>query len=289
MALYSDFITVLRRELRDLDQLGDDKFDGDGSTLLFPLSHRPIKTGSYIVKVGGVTKTETTEYTLDKDLGLVTFVSEPAIGSDNVEVIYRYQKLTDTEYIDAINDAIDRWRWKFWKDTLNTTITTDRTKDEYDLSSITGILYVINAWYLPTASAGTSIDYQNIGGFTNWQYYVAQQKLAIKPRIDVTGLTMKLRVLTSLTKGTTTSSTLDILPEWYLPFKLYVKGVFFDRLIPEKIFETGAVTTIPTFTPAQLAYQMSQQYIQDADKIVNRIAPRMPNMAIRNNSEGIIL
>ena len=50
--LYSTFITTLRRELKDLDQLVYDKFDGDGTTLIFPLSKRPIKTASYAEREG---------------------------------------------------------------------------------------------------------------------------------------------------------------------------------------------------------------------------------------------
>lgn len=285
--LYSDFITTLRRELRDFDVLGDDTFDGDGTSLLFPLAHRTIKSGSYVVKIGGVTKTETSDYTIDKDLGLITFIVAPVSGTANVEVTYRYNKMTDQEYIDSINDAIDRWRWKFWKDiTDSTTFKSVANQFDYDMSSLTGILYIIQAWQQPTSI--TIDQWVAIQGITNWRYYPAQQKLTMNPPLS-TVLSLKFRYLKALTKGTLTSSTLDINVEWYLPFKLYVKGVFFDRLVPEKIFETGAVTTIPTFTPAQLAYQMSQSYITDADKIANRIAPRLPNMPINNQMDGVVL
>ena len=114
---------------------------------------------------------------------------------------------------------------------------------------------------------------------------------------------MKVRYLAALTKGTLTSSTLPINPEWYIAFKLYVKGVFYERLVAEKIFETGAVTTIPTYTPAQLAYQMAQSYMEDADKqaesqsnehatekdrnddVTNGVAPRIHPEAARNGKE----
>jgi len=284
--LYSAFIATIRRELRDLDYLGDDKFNGDGTTVLFPLLHRPIKTNSYVVTVDGVVKTINVDYTIDTDTGFLTLVVAPA-NLKVVEVTYRYQKMSDQEYIDAINDAIDRWRWKLWKDVLDsTTFTTVKNQYEYDLSTLTGILYVVNAWLQP---ASGSTEFQAISGITNYQYMVAQQKLAVNPTFDVAGLKLKFRYLKALTKGSAVTDTLDILPEWYAPFKMYVKGVFFDRLVPEKIFETGAVTTIPTFTPAQLAYQMSTSYIQQADILVNRIAPRMPNLLITNRMDGVTL
>ena len=84
--LYSQLISKLRIELKDFGKIQKETFDGDASTLNFPLTHIPVKDNSYTVKVGGVTKTETTDYSIDKDTGVITFVSAPASGSDNVEV-----------------------------------------------------------------------------------------------------------------------------------------------------------------------------------------------------------
>lgn len=283
---YAQFLVILRRELKDLDYLGSNLFDGDGTTVLFPLLHRPVKTSSYVVTVNGVVKTVTTDYVIDTDTGFLTFVVAPA-NLTAIKITYRYQKMTDQEYIDAINDAIDRWRWKFWKDILDsTTFDTVKGQYEYDLSTLTGILYVVNAWFQP---ASGSTEYQAISGISNYQYYVSQQKLAVNPPFEIAGLNLKFRYLKALTKGSAVTDTLDILPEWYAPFKMFVKSRFYEALVPEKIFETGAVTTIPTYTPAQLAFSMSTSYLQQADLLVSRIAPRLPNMPIVNRMDGVIL
>lgn len=286
---YSDFITTIRRELRDFDQLGFDKFSGDATTLLFPLAHRNIKTGSYSVYVGGALKTETTDYSLDKDTGYITFVlaSTPPSGTDNVQIIYRYTKLSDQEYLDAINDGIDRWRWKFFHEAIDTThFTTVAKQYEYDLSILTGILRPLFFWY----SQNTTPDlWSEVSSFTNWKYLQNQGLLQVNPTFDVTGLALKIRYLKLPTKGTLVSSTLDLNPEWLVAFKLWIKSQFYDRLVVEKISETGAVTTIPTFTPAQLAYQMAQAYLTSADLMATKVAPKMPNTPIRCQIDGVLM
>lgn len=285
--LYSDFLLIIRRELRDFDMLANDKFSGDATTLLFPLTHRNVKASSYTVYVGGVLKTETTDYALDKDTGYVTFVSAPTSGTDNVQVVYRYNKLSDQEYLDAINDGIDRWRWKFFKEVIDTTtIKTVKNQYEYDLSILTGILKPIFVWY---SANSTPLNWSAVSSFTNWQYLQNEGKLQVNPTFDVSGLALKIRYLKLPTKGTATSSTLDLNQEWLPAFKKYVKAQFYDRIVPERIMETGAVTTIPTYTPAQLAYQMAQAYLQEADKLATMVAPRMPNSPIKNIVDGILM
>lgn len=285
--LYSDFITSCRRELRDFDQLGFDKFSGDGTTTLFPLTHRNIKLGSYLITVGGVTKAETTDYTLDKDTGYLVFLSAPSSSTDNVVATYKYNKLSDQEYLDAINDGIDRWRWKFFHEAIDTThFTTVAKQYEYDLSTLTGILKPIFFWYSQNT---TPSNWSAVSSFTNWQYLQNQGLLQVNPAFDVSGLALKIRYLKLPTKGTATSSTLDLNTEWLPAFKKYVKAQFYDRIVPERIMETGAVTTIPTYTPAQLAYQMSQAYLTESDRLATLVAPRMPNSPIKNIVDGVLM
>lgn len=54
--LYSDFITKLRAEAKDLARPMHNDFTGDGSTTLFATTDSPILEGSYIVKVDGTQK-----------------------------------------------------------------------------------------------------------------------------------------------------------------------------------------------------------------------------------------
>ena len=283
----AQFIAKLRVELKDFAKLQRDKFDGDATTTLFELSTVPIKDATYVVKVGGATQTETTDYTLDRDTGVLEFTSAPASGSDNIVVTYKSVKIRDEDYIELIADAIDYFRWKFWKMEIDeSTLTSVKEQYEYDCSDITGILYVLNAWYKD--SSGSTV-WQAIQSVTNWKYYVEQVKLYINPTFDSNDLPIKLLYLKSITKPTTTSETLDIPTKWLLPFKFYIYSRYYERLVPEKIHETSAVTTQPSFTPAQAVYNISAAYLDRAEKVANKLAPKMPPMKIKQLHQGIAL
>ena len=284
---YTNFISKLRIELKDLPRLQRDRWDGDASTKIFPLSAVSVKDASYVVKVGGATKVETTDYAIDKDAGIITFVAAPAAGSDNVECTYQSVNIRDEDYLEVINDGIDYFRWKFWRmDTDEDTLTSVKDQYEYDCSGITGILYILKAWYKTSSGATT---WQEIHGLTNYKYYARLQKLYVDPPFGSSDWLMKLLYLKSFTKGTTVSATLDIPDEWLLPYKFYCYARYYERLIPEKIHETAAVTTLPSYTPAQVMFNIAQSFYEKADKTATKIAPKLPPMSIKQLQEGIAL
>ena len=280
----AQFIAKLRVELKDFARLQRDKFDGDATTTLFVLSTIPIKDATYVVKVEGATQTETTDYTLDRDTGVLEFTSAPASGSDNIVVTYKSVKIRDEDYIEIIGNAIDYFRWKFWKmATDEETLTTVSEQYEYDCSDITNILYVINAWYKD--SSGATV-WQEIQSLTNWKYYVEQVKLYIDPTLASDGLPMKLLYIKSLTKPTTTAETLDIPTKWLLPYKYYIYARYYERLIPEKIHDVSAITTQPSFSPAEVIFNIAQAFQKKSDDISNKLAPKLPPMKIKQLHGG---
>ena len=284
---YSTYISKLRIKLHDLSTLERNRWDGDATTTLFQTSKRPIKDGSYLIKVDGVEKTENTDYTLDKDLGLLTFVSAPASGSDNVEMTYRAYILRDDEYLELINNAIDHFRWKFWKEADDTSsITTTKDQYEYDLSSLTGILYVVNCWY---KSSSSSTIWEAIQGLTNWKYLTRQKKLFVNPTFSTSSLPMKIRYLKSFTKGTAISDDLDIPDEWLLPYEYYIKARYYENRVPEKVNETAAVTTMPSYTPAQVMLNIVEYYDKKAEEVAKKIAPTFPTMPVKQLHDGVSL
>jgi len=284
---YLEFINKLRVELKDFARVRRVRFDGDGSTTLFELADIPIQDASYVVKVTDVVQTEVDDYTLDKDTGLLEFTSAPTAASDNIEITYKSVKVRDEDYLQLINDAIDHFRWIFWKmGTDTSSFTTVKDQYEYDLSSITDILYVIRAYYKDSATATV---WKAVSMVTNWKYYTRLIKLYTDPPFDIDSLPMKLIYLKSLTKGATTSATLDIPTEWLLPFKFYVYARYYEMLIPEKIGDTSAVTTQPSFTPAQAIYNIAQAYRTLADETAKKLAPKLPPMPITQIHQGVII
>ena len=66
-----------------------DQFSGDGAQTVFNLSQMDVASGTYTVTVDGVPQTEGVDYNIDLVNGVVTFITAPATGTDNIEVAYR--------------------------------------------------------------------------------------------------------------------------------------------------------------------------------------------------------
>lgn len=61
---------------------------GDGASTLFEMPHGPVLTGTITVTNAGTAQTDPTHYSIDLDLGLITFVSAP---SDGNALVFTYQ------------------------------------------------------------------------------------------------------------------------------------------------------------------------------------------------------
>jgi hypothetical protein len=83
---------------------------GDGATVEFQVPQHPVIAASEHVNVGGVAFTDPANYSLDDDLGLITFVAAPGFGL-TIVVTYRYTALTDaalTEFLALEGDRDKR-------------------------------------------------------------------------------------------------------------------------------------------------------------------------------------
>lgn len=69
---------------------------GDGATTLFTLPYHPVIDASAAVTLDGTAKTEGTHYTLDDNLGLLTFLAAPADGAA-IAVGYHHTLLSDDD------------------------------------------------------------------------------------------------------------------------------------------------------------------------------------------------
>jgi hypothetical protein len=87
---------------------------GDGVVTEFQMHLTPVVSGSESLKLvaGGVATPQTrdADYTIDNDLGLITFTAAPADGTQ-VRVSYQHTTFTDTELNDLLdqqNDSVAR-------------------------------------------------------------------------------------------------------------------------------------------------------------------------------------
>lgn len=78
---------------------------GNGSILVFYALYPPIKTSSQAVYIDGSIQTVTTHYTLDNELGRITFVTAPAANT-KVTIDYTGLYLADTVVEEIVTLAI---------------------------------------------------------------------------------------------------------------------------------------------------------------------------------------
>lgn len=70
--------------------------EGDGATKKFRTQLAPIIDESDTIRVDGAEKTRETDYTIDNDLGLITFVAAPSDG-DAVDADYNWAVFSDLQ------------------------------------------------------------------------------------------------------------------------------------------------------------------------------------------------
>lgn len=89
-------LQLLRKMIADPYKSGFDEVVADGESQDFQLSHHPVKTSSYQVLLDGNLQTESTDYTLDLETGLLNMVALPTAELE-LDVKYEYSVFSDTE------------------------------------------------------------------------------------------------------------------------------------------------------------------------------------------------
>lgn len=280
--LYSALINKLRIFTGDLETLTRDAWDGDASTKAFRTSERPILEDSYTVRISSTVKTETTDYTLDKDTGMLEFVSAPAAGDDNVTMDYKYTRLKDDEWLEIIKNVIREWRTKIWTDAIDsTTHTTVAKQSEYDLSTISArIIKVISVLY----RSNSNNDWVSVDRDTNIKYIKEQNKLQVRPYFDTSGYAMKIRYLAYYDDDVASTDTVaDDLADRYFPALQYKCGVeYLDRFMAKVMTAGGLKMTRETYESIQGIRQLKKDWESKAELALARSRPRMPatNIAV---------
>lgn len=100
-------IQQVRLKISDKPRLTRELVDGDGTGKYFRLGNSPILLQpAPQVRVGGILKTETSDYTVDYEQGVITMVSAPGAGVE-VDFIYYYTVFSDAEIEQFLLDGSD--------------------------------------------------------------------------------------------------------------------------------------------------------------------------------------
>ncbi len=146
MTQATDLIYQVRSALEDYGDTITDNQTGDGTTTLWKLSQVPILTNSELsgapnygaLTVGGIQKTQVTDYVINYDNGELRFVTPPG---DGVAIIATYRKVVwrDERILDGLNaglrDMYSRGSYKIGE----CYILLQSLKYDYDLSSATDV------------------------------------------------------------------------------------------------------------------------------------------------------
>jgi len=278
--LVSEFITKLRRFSRDIPVLTRELFDGDASTIAFRVKYAPILEGEYTVKISDVTQVEDTDYTIDRDSGVILFTSAPASANDNVSVTYKYTKLSDTEWLEIFNSIIEELRLKLWTDNFDdSSLTTVKDQDEYDLDTISeDIIKVLSVRYKTDSSIVDWSDITTAG--INAKYVREQNKLNLRPVIQSDGWLLKIRYLQAYGTYSATTDTITH-PERYLkPIRYFCQAAYIEELMNLMVRDLGANVKKDTYQPLNNLIRLKREFESRGEKLLARVKPRMPSTSI---------
>ena len=292
----SSFITILRLAVGDIGILTQNKFSGDGSTTAFRTKNRPILDTAYQVYIysGGVwsQQTETTHYTIDKDSGIITFITAPSSGASsgatndkNVRIDYKYAFMRDDEYLQIIANILRMWKRKlFAVATDETTFNSVVGADEYDLDTIsTAIFWVIQVEY-KTANESNWHALAHSG--CNWTYEPTLNKVIVKPSFQSTSHDLRFMYVTAITVPTATTETFALDEDFHPPVIKKGMAEYWKRFASYKLKDTGAISKENSYHPAVEIMRMAREMDADANVELGLVKPRYPVQAIQKLGEG---
>lgn len=213
--LYSAFITNLRQQVGDTKRRIHVDFTGDGTTTVFqlPTDTFPVYDGTgtqaHMLKVAGVTQTENTNYTLDKDAGTIVFITTApgngvALTFDAIAVY-----LTDQNWLDVINQVIYSLGDDFWKEFIDTAHTATANMLSLSLVSLQPNAIAVYEFQRRVA---TTDDWEPVENDVNWRYDRDNNiiYIGIRDAFTLTGELLRIRGLKKYTIGTIVTDTLDV-------------------------------------------------------------------------------
>ena len=108
MAVLTDLVSRVRLELGDMPTQFTFTATGDGTTKSFDLKVKPVENTTLLVTVAGSPITTPAGYTIQQDLGIVTFVTAPANNAAISVVGTHYRYFTDTDITRFVNTAVEQ-------------------------------------------------------------------------------------------------------------------------------------------------------------------------------------
>lgn len=285
---YATWIAQLRAQSGDIKRRVHVDWTGDGTTSAFqmPDDTFPVldDTSTYTVKVAGVTKTETTDYTLDKVAGVLTFVSTPTNGQAiTIDCVAVY--LRDADWLQVTNDVIKSLGDDFWKEFVDTAGTTTAGMLSLSLTSLQPNAIAIYEWQ---HRRNSSEQWQVVEEYTNWRYDRENNTLYIG-RSDVfttTGELFRIRGLKTYTLGSAVSDTIDVQDRFLTILEYGCLARYYRWRYKSVIELVSKMSQEASRTPLQELIMVSDRFdrLYEAEKA--KLKPQKPPRVIPRYKEG---
>lgn len=273
--LISAFISYLRAESGDDAKPMHNDFTGDGVTTLFQLTDFPVLEGSYVVQVAASQKTEGTDYTFDKQSGLITFAVAPA-NAAAIDVDFKYVQVTDTSWTRIISRVLADMKGEFFREVVDDDFE-DTTADGLSVSAPTDCIDVVQWWYRTSDSS----DWVLVGDRINWNYSKEANTLYLgRPFHGV--YQTKLRYLKGYDLPSATTDTLDIQEDYEGVLQLGCLWKFYDYRLANRVNTDAKISQERTLTPLENLRNLSTHYYRLYLKEKGRKKPTKPGRLISN-------
>lgn len=275
--LYSAYISKLRAQVGDVIRMSHLSWTGDGTSKIFelPPDAFPVLESSYTIHVDGVTKTETTDFTLDREAGILTFVTAPA-DTKSITLDCQSVHLQDATWIQIINDTILSLGDDFWKEFVDATsfTTTAQMLSLSLVASQANCIAVYDYWY----KASSSGEWQPVENFANWRYDRDNNIIYNGSILDftVSSQLLKIRGLKKYTLGTLTSDTIDVQDKFMTIIDFGTIARYWRYRYKNVIELISKQTQENTRTPLQELMMLSDRYVRDFENEKARLKPTKP-------------
>jgi len=270
--LYSQFIDRLRAEAKDSPKPMHNDFTGDGTTVIFAVTDKPVLEDSYTLIVNGVQKIEGTDFSINKEEGIITMASAPTNGHA-ITFDYQYVHLTNSSWITIVNRILSDMSGEFFREIVDDDFG-DSVADQSAYSCPTRCIDVVNAWY--RTSDNDQIAWRPIAEYTNWRYSADLNKILLGRPFSVSTYPIRLNYLKSYELGSVLNSTLDIQEKYEGVLQLGCMWKFYDYRLGERVEVTTKIAKERTITPLQNLQALSAHYYKLYLKEKGRRKPTKP-------------
>lgn len=277
--LFNTYISQLRTQVGDTPERKHIDWIGDGATTAFqmPLDTFPVldQTATYSVKVNNALQTEITNYTLDKETGLLTMLAAPGNGISVTVDCFRVY-LTDASWLLIVNNVTKSLGNDFFKEFVDTTnFTSTINMVSLPLTAFQpNCIAVYDFFYKPSINT----DWTVIEEIGNWRYDSDNNVIYIGSRdsFSSTGLSLKIRGLKTFTLGVAVTDTVDV-QDRYMTVIEYGAIARYWRYRYKSVVElVSKMTTEQSRTPLHELMMLSDRFDRAYEAEKAKLKPMKP-------------